>query len=76
MSIAILTDFLLFQVLSISRHFSVFNSLKHNFIPFVFTVAVSAAYKAISDKTRTDLWISDIEKSKFKNGIIVPRVPR
>ena len=68
-SLAILTDGLLFRVLNIPHHFSIYNSIKHNFIPFVFTVAVSAAYKAIYDKTRTDLLISDIQSQKLKSEI-------
>src|SRR4051812_11111435 len=43
----ILVDSLLFRVLVIPRGFSIYHSIGHNFIPFLFTVAVSAAYKAI-----------------------------
>ncbi len=68
-SVAILTDGLLFHVLNISHRFSIYNSVKHNFIPFVFTVAVSAAYKTISDKTRTDLLISDIQSQNLKSEL-------
>src|SRR5579862_7831281 len=67
--VAILTDGLLFHVLHISHRFSIYNSVKHNFIPFVFTVAVSSAYKAISDKTKTDLWISDIQSQNLKSEL-------
>ena len=66
---AVLADGLLFHILNISRRFSIYNSVKHNFIPFVFTVAVSAAYKTISDKTRTDLWISDLQSQNLKSEL-------
>ena len=68
-SVAVLADGLLFHILNISRRFSIYNSVKHNFIPFVFTVAVSAAYKTISDKTRTDLWISDLQSQNLKSEL-------
>ena len=67
--IAIVTDGLLFHILNISHHFTIYNSIKHNFIAFVFTVAVSAAYKAISDKTRADLLISDIQSQNLKSEL-------
>ncbi len=67
--LAILADGLLFHVLNIPHRFSIYNSVKHNFIPFVFTVAVSSAYKAISDKTKTDLWISDIKSQNLKSEL-------
>jgi two-component system, LytTR family, sensor kinase len=68
-SVAILADGLLFHVLNISHRFSIYNSVKHNFIPFVFTVAVSAAYKTITDKTKTDLWISDLQSQNLKSEL-------
>lgn len=57
--LVILFDSILFQVLSIPRVFSIYHSIEHNFIFFVFTAAVSAAYKAISDKTKADIFISE-----------------
>lgn len=57
--IVILFDDIFFHVFSIPRSFSVYHSIEHNIIPFAFTVAVSAAYKAITDKTKADIFIRD-----------------
>lgn len=65
----ILLDNMLFRVLMIPRVFSIYNSVKHNFIPFVFTVAVSAAYKAISDKTKADIWIREKQSENLKTEL-------
>jgi two-component system LytT family sensor kinase len=57
--IVILFDDIFFHVFSIPRNFSVYHSIEHNIIPFAFTLAVSAAYKAIADKTKADAIIRD-----------------
>ncbi len=67
--IVILLDNILFRVLSIPRLFSIYHSVEHNFIPFVFTVAVSAAYKAISDKAKADIWIKEKQSEHFKTEL-------
>lgn len=59
LGLMILFDKIFFHVFSISRGFSVYHSIEHNIIPFAFTVAVSAAYKAITDKTKADIFIRD-----------------
>ena len=65
----VLFDNILFHLLAIPRSFSIYNSLAHNFIPFVFTVAVSAAYKAISDKTKADLWFREKQSEDLKTEL-------
>src|SRR5487761_1973035 len=50
----VLVDKMLFGVFSIPRDFSLYHSVEHNFIPFIFTLTVSAAYKSLNDKTRAD----------------------
>lgn len=67
--VMIIVDSILFQILAIPRAFSIYRSVEHNFIPFVFTVAVSAAYKAISDKNRADRWIREKESEHFKTEL-------
>lgn len=65
----ILMDNILFRVLSIPRTFSIYHSVEHNFIPFVFTLAVSAAYKALSDKTKSDIWIREKQSENLKTEL-------
>lgn len=65
----ILFDSILFRILSIPRNFSVYHSVEHNFIPFVFTVTVSAAYKAISDKAKADIWIREKQSEHLKTEL-------
>ncbi len=67
--LVLLLDNILFRVLAIPRYFSLYNSVKHNFIPFVFTVAVSGAYKAISDKTKSDMWIREKQSEHLKTEL-------
>jgi len=67
--LVMLLDSILFRVLSIPREFSLYNSVKHNFIPFVFTVAVSAAYKAIADKTKSDMWIREKQSENLRTEL-------
>jgi two-component system, LytTR family, sensor kinase len=67
--LVILLDDLLFQLLSIPRTFSVYHSVEHNFIPFVFTVAVSAAYKAITDKTKSDIQAQEKRSENLKTEL-------
>lgn len=67
--LVILLDSILFKVLSIPRVFSVYLSVEHNFIPFVFTVAVSAAYKAITDKNRADIWIREKQSEHLQTEL-------
>jgi two-component system, LytTR family, sensor kinase len=64
-----LVDDMLFHLLIRSRVFSAFNSVKHNFIPFVFTLAVSAAYKAISDKAKADILIREKQSENLKTEL-------
>ena len=65
----VLFDYILFHLLAIPRPFRMFSSIEHNFIPFVFTLAVSAAYKAISDKTKADLWIRENQSEYLKTEL-------
>ena len=69
LGLVILLDNILFRVLAIPRNFSIYRSVEHNFIPFVFTVAVSAAYKAITDKTKADIWIRDKQSEHLKTEL-------
>ena len=69
LAVVILLDSILFRVFAIPRTFSIYLSLQHNFIPFVFTVAVSAAYKAIADKTRADLLDREKESEHLKTEL-------
>lgn len=64
-----LLDNILFHFLISGRFFSYYNSVKHNFIPFVFTLAVSAAYKAITDKTKADIMIREKQSEHFKTEL-------
>lgn len=67
--LVILLDNIFFKLLSMPRNFSIAHSTEHNFIPFLFTVAVSSAYKAISDKTRADKWISEKQSEHLKTEL-------
>lgn len=69
MCLVILFDATLFQLLNIPRAFSIYHSIQHNFIPFVFTVAASTAYKAISDKNRNDMWIREKQSENLKTEL-------
>lgn len=62
-------DRLLFVLLSIPRSFNLYHSAEHNIIAFLFTVTVSAAYKAITDKTKADIWISQKQNEHFKTEL-------
>ncbi|HVZ57689.1 MAG TPA: histidine kinase [Chitinophagaceae bacterium] len=67
--LVLLGDSLLFRLL-IRRHaFSGFHSVEHNFLPFVFTLAVSAAYKAILDKNRADIRARDLQSENLKTEL-------
>ncbi|MBE7171916.1 MAG: histidine kinase [Williamsia sp.] len=65
----ILADDLFFHLFISNRPFSLLNSAKHNFIPFVFTLAVSAAYKAIADKTAADIFIREKQSENLKTEL-------
>ncbi len=65
----VLLDKMLFGILDIPRVFSLYHSVEHNFIPFVFTVAVSDAYKAIADKTKADMWIREKQSEHLKTEL-------
>jgi sensor histidine kinase YesM len=65
----ILFDRVLFYLLQIPRSFSINHSAEHNIIAFLFTVAVSAAYKAISDKTKSDIWIREKQSEHLKTEL-------
>jgi two-component system LytT family sensor kinase len=68
-SMMVLLDMILFHLLISSHVFSLFNSVKHNFIPFVFTLAVSAAYKAVIDKTKADILMREKQSEYFKTEL-------
>lgn len=65
----ILLDHIFFNILSIPRNFSIYHSAEHNIIPFLFTVTVSAAYKAISDKAKADRWINENRNEHLKTEL-------
>jgi two-component system LytT family sensor kinase len=67
--IVILANSILFQLLAIQRTFSIYNSVQHNFIPFAFTVAVSGAYKAISDKNKADILLGEKQSENLKTEL-------
>jgi two-component system LytT family sensor kinase len=67
--IVILADDMLFHILAISHLFNLYGSMVHNFIPLVFTVAVSSAFKAISDKARADALIREKESENLKTEL-------
>ncbi len=67
--IVVLLDDIFFHLFIHSRSFSAFNSIKHNFLPFVFTLAVSAAYKAISDKAKADILIREKQSENLKTEL-------
>ena len=69
LALVVLLDNLLFHVLAIPRAFSIYHSVQHNFIPFFFTLAVSAAYKAIADKTDTDMRLSEKQRENLKTEL-------
>ena len=56
-------------MLNIPRDFRLYNSIAHNLIPFVLTFAVSAAYKAITDKTKADALISEKQSENLKTEL-------
>lgn len=67
--LVILLDSLLFRLFIHQRLFSIYHSVQHNFIPFVFTLAVSAAYKAIADKTEADILIREKQSENLKTEL-------
>ena len=67
--LVVLLDRILFTILAIPRGFSIYHSIEHNLIPFLITVAVSAAYKAISDKTNADIQIREKESEHLKTEL-------
>ncbi|MBS1596913.1 MAG: histidine kinase [Bacteroidetes bacterium] len=67
--IVVILDSLLFRVLSIPHPFTIYNSIGHNFIPFLITIAVSIAYKAISDKTKSDILIREKQSENLKTEL-------
>ncbi len=62
-------DWLLFQLFLHDRNFSPLRSVGHSFLPFTFTLAVSAAYKAISDKTRDDIRMQEKQSENLKTEL-------
>jgi LytS/YehU family sensor histidine kinase len=62
-------DKLLFLLFIPERGFSVYHSIGHNFIPFAFTLAVSAAYKTITDKTKADKLIAEKQNENLKTEL-------
>ena len=67
--VMILLDSILFRVMYIPHGFSIYHSAGNNFIPFVFTIAVSAAYKAIADKNSADLVIKEKQSEHLKTEL-------
>jgi two-component system LytT family sensor kinase len=67
--IVVLLDRLFFYLFINARAFSIYHSIEHNFIPFVFTLAVSAAYKAITDKTKADILIREKQSENLKTEL-------
>ena len=67
--LVIFFDYILFRAVSIPRPFSIYQSAQHNFIPFVFAITVSAAYKALSDKARTDAWIKEKQSENLQSEL-------
>ncbi|HWJ28924.1 MAG TPA: histidine kinase [Flavisolibacter sp.] len=62
-------DNFLFHLFIHDHPFSVFGSVKHNFIPFVFTIAVSTAYKAITDRNKADMLIREKQSENLKTEL-------
>ena len=67
--LVMLADDVLFHLFFHDRVFHVYRSVGHNFIPFVFTLAVSAAYKAITDKARDDTWMREKQSENLKTEL-------
>jgi two-component system, LytTR family, sensor kinase len=67
--IVVLLDRFFFFLFIDHRVFSIFHSIGQNFIPFLFTLAVSAAYKAISDKTKDDLLVREKQSENLKTEL-------
>jgi sensor histidine kinase YesM len=67
--LVILFDRLLFWLLEIPRVFNIRHSAEHNVVAFLFTVAVSSAYKAITDKTKSDIWIREKQSEHLKTEL-------
>lgn len=65
----ILLDSILFRLMLMQHGFSIYHSVGNNFIPFAFTIAVSAAYKAITDKTKADLVIKEKQSEHLKTEL-------
>jgi two-component system LytT family sensor kinase len=65
----VLVDKMLFGVFSIPRDFSLYHSVEHNFIPFIFTLTVSAAYKSLNDKTRADMALKEKQSEHLKTEL-------
>lgn len=65
----VLVDDVFFHLFISSRTFSMVNSVKHNFLPFVFTLAVSSAYKAIADKTAADILLREKQSENLKTEL-------
>lgn len=67
--LAALWDKSLFFLSGLRHSFSIRMLLHHNFIPFVFTVLVSLAYRTISDKSRSDIRMRDQESEHLKTEL-------
>jgi two-component system, LytTR family, sensor kinase len=67
--VVVALDGTLFNVLHIPYPFSIKNSVAHNIIPFLFALAVSSAYRAIADKTKTDILLKERESENLKTEL-------
>lgn len=67
--VMVLMDRLFFYLFIHDHDFSIRDSIEHNFIPFVFTLALSAAYKAIADKTKADILIREKQSENLKTEL-------
>ncbi len=67
--LVVLVDRWMFAAFSITIPFSIPHSIEHNFIPFVFTLTVSAAYKSLNDKTRMELALNEKQSEHLKTEL-------
>lgn len=67
--LVLLADDVFFHLFINGRAFSIANSVQHNFLPFVFTLAASAAYKAISAKTKAGMLVREKQSENLKTEL-------
>lgn len=59
----------LFALMIDHKQFNFFTSSSHNTVSFLFTVVVSTAYKAITDKSKADLLTSQKQQEQLKTEL-------